>query len=129
MKKVYIVMGIDFDGYKICETALKIFDSPVDAKRYYDIVADGYQFAYYTKEPVLSEFVYPCLKIMEKPQKEVKEYIDKEKLIRLIENAMFQAKGYDGKLDVDSIINILNNLKLIVKTMESIKITNKGETE
>ena len=57
----------------------------------------------------------------------MKEYIDKEKLIRLIENAMFQAKSYDGKLDVDSMINVLNNLKLIVKTMECIKINEKGE--
>ena len=57
----------------------------------------------------------------------MKEYIDKEKLIRLIENAMFQAKSYDGKLDVDSMINVLNNLKLLVKTMECIKINEKGE--
>ena len=57
----------------------------------------------------------------------MKEYIDKEKLLRLIENAMFQAKSYDGKLDVDSMINVLNNLKLIVKTMECIKINEKGE--
>lgn len=57
----------------------------------------------------------------------MKEYIDKEKLLRLIENAMFQAKSYDGKLDVDSMINVLNNLKLLVKTMECIKINEKGE--
>ena len=57
----------------------------------------------------------------------MKEYIDKDKLLRLIENAMFQAKSYDGKLDVDSMINVLNNLKLIVKTMECIKINEKGE--
>lgn len=57
----------------------------------------------------------------------IKEYIDKDKLIRLIENAMFQAKSYDGKLDVDSMINVLNNLKLLVKTMECIKINENGE--
>ena len=57
----------------------------------------------------------------------MKEYIDKDKLLRLIENAMFQAKSYDGKLDVDSMINVLNNLKLLVKTMECIKINEKGE--
>lgn len=57
----------------------------------------------------------------------MKEYIEKEKLLRLIENAMFQAKSYDGKLDVDSMINVLNNLKLLVKTMECIKINEKGE--
>ena len=60
-------------------------------------------------------------------KQKMKEYIDKEKLIRLIENAMFQAKSYDGKLDVDSMINVLNNLKLLVKTMECIKINEKGE--
>ena len=57
----------------------------------------------------------------------IKEYIDKDKLIRLIENATFQAKSYDGKLDVDSMINVLNNLKLLVKTMECIKINENGE--
>lgn len=57
----------------------------------------------------------------------MKEYIDKEKLIRLIENAMFMAKSYDGNLDVDTMIKILNNLKFMVKTMDYIKVNDKGE--
>ena len=122
MKKVYIVMGIDFNGFEPSNPHIKIFDNPVDSKKYYEMVSDSYHFVWYSKEPVLSDFEYPYMVLKNKPI-EPKEYIDKDKLIRLIENATFQAKGYDGKLDVDTMINILNNLKLIVKTMESIKIT------
>ena len=57
----------------------------------------------------------------------MKEYIDKEKILRIIDNAMFQAKSYDGGLDADTALRILNNLKLLVKTMDNIKVNEEGE--
>lgn len=65
MKKVYVVIGIDFDGFKICGEEIKVFDNPVNAKRCYDIMSDTYQFAYYTQERVLNEFEYPYMNLKE----------------------------------------------------------------
>lgn len=53
----------------------------------------------------------------------MKEFVDKEKLLRIIDNAMFQAKSYDGGLDADTALRILNNLKLYIKTMETVMIS------
>ena len=58
---------------------------------------------------------------------DTKEYIDKEKLLSIVDQALFQIKAYDGGVDSETAIRILNNLKVMVKTMESIKINNKGE--
>lgn len=55
----------------------------------------------------------------------MKEYIDKEKILRIIDNAMFQAKSYDGGLDADTALRILNNMKLYIKTMETVMISEK----
>ena len=55
----------------------------------------------------------------------MKEFVDKEKLLRIIDNAMFQAKSYDGGLDTDTALRILNNLKLYIKTMETVMISEK----
>ena len=58
---------------------------------------------------------------------DTKEYIDKEKLLSIVDQALFQIKAYDGGVDSETAIRILNNLKVMVKTMDSIKINNKGE--
>ena len=55
----------------------------------------------------------------------MKEYIDKEKILRIVDNAMFQAKSYDGGLDADTALMILNNMKLYIKTMETVMISEK----
>ena len=61
------------------------------------------------------------------------EYVSKDAVIRLIEKAMLQAKSYDGHLDEDKALMILNSLKLYVKTLETKLIfdqyENKGEDE
>ena len=55
----------------------------------------------------------------------MKEFVDKEKLLRVIDNVMFQAKSYNGGLDADTALRLLNSLKLHIKTMETVMISEK----
>ena len=55
---------------------------------------------------------------------DTKEYIDKERVMLYIDDAMFKAKSYDGGLNEELALIILNSLKLSIKTM-SVKIINE----
>lgn len=52
----------------------------------------------------------------------IKEYVEKERLLLLIDDAMFRAKAYNGGLDTETALRILNNLKFMIKTMETINV-------
>lgn len=59
----------------------------------------------------------------------MKRYIDQDKLIGVIEKAMFEAKSgmYPDEKTLQTTLNLLNNFKYMVKTMEFIEIVEKGD--
>ena len=56
-----------------------------------------------------------------------KEYIEKDKVLLFIDDAMYKAKSYDGGLNEETSLRIFNSLKLVIKTMGTIKVNEKGE--
>ena len=58
---------------------------------------------------------------------EAKEYLEKEKVLLFIDDAMYKAKSYDGGLSEETALRIFNSLKLVIKTMGTIKVNEKGE--
>lgn len=56
-----------------------------------------------------------------------KEYIEKDKVLLFIDDAMYKAKSYDGGLNEETSLRIFNSLKLVIKTMCTIKVNEKGE--
>lgn len=58
---------------------------------------------------------------------DTKEYIEKDKVLLFIDDAMYKAKSYDGGLNEETAVRILNNLKLLIKTAKCIKVNDKGE--
>ena len=58
---------------------------------------------------------------------EAKEYIEKDKVLLFIDDAMYKAKSYDGWLNEETALRIFNSLKLVIKTMGTIKLNEKGE--
>lgn len=58
---------------------------------------------------------------------DTKEYIEKDKVLLFIDDAMYKAKSYDGGLNEETSLRIFNSLKLVIKTMGTIKINEKGE--
>lgn len=59
----------------------------------------------------------------------MKRYIDRDKLVGVIEKAMFEAKSgmYTDEKSLQTTLNLLNNFKYMVKTMEFIEIVEKGD--
>lgn len=58
---------------------------------------------------------------------DAKEYIEKDKVLLFIDDAMYKAKSYDGGLNEETSLRIFNSLKLVIKTMGTIKVNEKGE--
>jgi hypothetical protein len=58
---------------------------------------------------------------------DTKEYIEKDKVLLFIDDAMYKAKSYDGGLNEETSLRIFNSLKLVIKTMGTIKVNKKGE--
>lgn len=58
---------------------------------------------------------------------DTKEYLEKEKVLLFIDDAMYKAKSYDGGLSEETALRILNSLKLVIKTISTIKVNEKGE--
>lgn len=58
---------------------------------------------------------------------DTKEYIEKDKVLLFIDDAMYKAKSYDGRLNEETSLRIFNSLKLVIKTMGTIKVNEKGE--
>ena len=60
-------------------------------------------------------------------ENDYKEYIDKERMLLIVDDALFRVKSYDGGLNEETAVRILNNLKLLIKTAKCIKVNDKGE--
>ena len=58
---------------------------------------------------------------------DTKEYLEKDKVLLFIDDAMYKAKSYDGGLNEETSLRIFNSLKLVIKTMGTIKVNEKGE--
>ena len=58
---------------------------------------------------------------------DTKEYIEKDKVLLFVDDAMYKAKSYDGGLNEETSLRIFNSLKLVIKTMGTIKVNEKGE--